>query len=481
MTSDKYKTLAKNSGILGAGAMLSKLLIFILLPIYSSAMSTAEYGIADLVAQSANLLFPIVTLGICQSVFRFSFGKSREEKTSAFSSGVAVLFFGLMLYIACVPLLKMIAPIADYTLLLGMYVFMYGFHTLCGSFLRGLGKVTAYSVRGIVCTAATIVLNILFLLVFRLGVVGYLLANIAADFITVLFMVVGGQLLDYVDFRKIKLSELKQMLKFAVPLIPATICWWVINMSDRYLVTYMVGEDANGVYSMAYKIPNILITVTGIFTEAWQMSLVNEENKKAKWGKFFTGIFDGFKSVMFVGASGLILLIKPITKLLIKNAFYPAWRYMPYLIMACVCTGIVSFLAVVFIVKKKSRNSLVCAACGAVLNIILNLILIKSMGAMGAAVATLISYFTVYLLSTYLTRKLVNYRPKLIYALFNLALLLTQSILTVAEVPGVYIYSAVITLVIIIINFKGIYRSARALLKSRRKTEDNKVIGNSEE
>ena len=464
---NKYKTLLKNSTTLAAGAFFSKALVFLLMPLYSSVMSTAEYGIADLVAQTANLLFPLVTLGICQSVFRFSFGK-KEDRKAAFSTGLLAMAAGLVLFFALIPLLKQITAISDYMLLLGLYVFMYGLHTLCGSLLRGLGMVRAFASKGIICTAATLMFNILFLLVFKMGVVGYLLANICADFVTVIYMVWGGDLLDYVDFRRVRKDLIRDMLKFSLPLIPTTVCWWIVNMSDRYLVTYMVSEAANGVYSMAYKIPNIMITLTGIFTEAWQMSLVNEENKGVKWGRFFTRIFDGFKSVMFIGAAGLILFIKPVSRLLARNDFYESWKYMPVLIMACLFTGIVSFISDIYVAKKKSVYSLIDAVSGAALNIVLNLIFINWWGAMGAAIATLLSYFAVYIISTYMSLRCVGYRVNFTFTCINFGLLLLQSVLTIAEVPGAFIYSVVLFLVITVINFRGMYASVTDLLAKRR-------------
>lgn len=464
---DKYKRLIKNSTTLAAGAFFSKALVFLLMPLYSSVMSTAEYGIADLVAQTANFLFPLVTLGICQSVFRFSFG-NKEQRAPAFTTGLCAMGVGLIVFICLIPLLKLITPIADYMLLLGLYVFMYGLHTLCGSLLRGLGMVRAFASKGILCTAATLIFNILFLLVFRMGVVGYLLANICADFVTVIYMVWGGDLLNYIDIKSVKKTLVRDMLRFAVPLIPTTVCWWIVNMSDRYLVTFMVGEAETGIYSMAYKIPNIMITLTGIFTEAWQMSLVDEENRGVKWGGFFTRIFDGFKSVMFVGASGLILFIKPISRILARNDFYESWRYMPVLILACLCSGIVAFISVIYIAKKRSIYSLLDSMAGAALNIVLNLILIRMFGAMGAAIATLLSYLAVYLISTYFSRKCVKYRVNFPFAVLNLGLLTLQAVIMIADFSLSFILSAVIFAALVAFNVRGIKHSMADLLAKRR-------------
>ena len=479
MAENKYKTLLKNSSILGIGEVLSKLLVFILLPLYSSVLTTGEYGIATLVADSSNLLFPIVTFGVSQAVFRYSYGR-KKDRPAVFTAGLEMLFAGMAVFVICSPLIKMIPRISDYVLLLGIYVFMFALNTLCGSFLRGMNAVKPFAIKGIICTAANLLFNILFLLVFKLGVTGYLLANICGDFVAVLYMVWGGDLLDYIEPRQVTKKIFIEMLRFSVPLIPTTICWWIVNMSDRYMITYMVNESANGVYAAAYKIPNIMITVTGIFINVWQMSLVNEENKGEKWGEFFTRIFDGFKSVMFVVGTIIILCCRLAARILLRNDFYEAWQYMPYLTVACIFEGITSFIAVIYIVKKKSVNSLICALSGAAVNLILNLILINAIDAMGAAIATMLSYMAVYFVTTYRSRALVNYKVNLPVTAANTALLLVQGILTVSEVKLDILFSALIAAAVLVINGRQVYTTVREILKGRRRAPAE-VSGGGEE
>ena len=468
MAENKYKTLIKNSSILGLGEVLSKLLVFLLLPLYSSVLTTGEYGIATLVADSSNLLFPIVTLGVSSAVFRYSYGK-RKDRPAVFTAGLTMLFAGMVFFVAISPLLKLIPRLSDYVLLLGMYVFMFALNTLCGSFLRGMNAVKPFAIKGIICTASNLIFNIIFLLIFKLGVTGYLLANICGDFVAVLYMVLGGDLLDYIEPRQITKKIFFEMLRFSVPLIPTTICWWIVNMSDRFMITYMVNESANGVYAAAYKIPNIMITVTGIFINVWQMSLVNEENNGKKWGAFFTQIYDGFKSVMFVAGTFIILLCRVAAKILLRNDFYDAWEYMPYLTVACIFEGITSFVGVIYIVKKKSVNSLICASSGAVINVILNLILIRFLGAMGAALATMISYMSVYFVTTYRSRGLAGYRVKLPFTSVNTALLLTQGIFTVADKNYSIFVSAGIAVVITVLNGRQVLSTVKEILNRRKK------------
>jgi O-antigen/teichoic acid export membrane protein len=152
---------------------------------------------------------------------------------------------------------------------------------------------------------------------------------------------------------------------------------------------------------------------------------------------------------------------------------------MPFLVLAGAFEGMVSFVAVIYIVKKKSVNSLICAGIGAAVNLILNFILIKTMGAMGAAIATMVSYIAVFFVTTYISRELVQYRVKLPLLALNCGLVLLQSILTVLEVKYYLIFSAVIAAAVIVINFKSVYGTVRDLLarrgKARQISDENKT------
>jgi O-antigen/teichoic acid export membrane protein len=185
------------------------------------------------------------------------------------------------------------------------------------------------------------------------------------------------------------------MLKFSLPLIPTVVFWWVTNVSSRYIVGYMLGSDANGLYAVSYKIPTIIILFSGIFIEAWQMSAVTEEQNREA---FFTKVFAAYQAVVFLAASALIVLSKIITTILVAPSFFESWRYIPFLVMSTTFSCFVTFLGSVYMVEKKSIISLVTTLVGAVINVMLNLLLIPVVGVNGAAFAMFASYFVVFIL-----------------------------------------------------------------------------------
>ena len=126
---------------------------------------------------------------------------------------------------------------------------------------------------------------------------------------------------------------LPKVLLFSLPLIPNAICWWVSSFLDRVMIVSMVNTAANGLYAAAHKIPSLLSVVMTIFFQAWQVS-ANEEFKKRDIAQFYSKIFDQMSACIFVLASVLIVLSRPINSVFLGADYYDAWQYMPLLVLS---------------------------------------------------------------------------------------------------------------------------------------------------
>lgn len=232
---NKYKRLLSNTVILAVGTFSSKVLVYLLLPLYTAILSPAQYSDANIISQTANLIMPVAAIGICDGLFRFALDAG-EKKREVFSSGVALLSLGTLLFLALSPFLFEVKMLTGYVWLTVVYVIAANFQSACANYIRALGKTTVFAVQGIINTALNIAFNILFLVVFRMGVTGYVLSVVIANVIVTLLMVVWQRL-----YRDMKLSLFdpaiaRDMLKYSVPMIPTTIFWWVTSVSGQFLV-----------------------------------------------------------------------------------------------------------------------------------------------------------------------------------------------------------------------------------------------------
>lgn len=468
---DRYKTLLSNTIIFGIGIFGSKLLVFLLMPLYTRVLTTADYGIVDLLVQTSNLLIPVVSAGISNAVIRFGLDKS-VRKRDVFSTGLLTILCGFSLFLLLFPFADKIPFLSEHTIFIYLYVLTSCLRGLCSQFTKSLGLVRLYAFDSILSTLTIILFNILFLLVFKWGVMGYILSTILSDFLSSLFLFFTVRLYKFVHLTKIRKKTARAMLRYSIPLIPTTIFWWVTNVSDRYLVTYMLGSEANGLYAVSYKIPTIVILISGIFIDAWQISAVSETNRLER-ERFFTKVFSVYQAIVFLTASGLIAFCKVITKILVSEAFYPSWEYIPFLVMSTVFSCFVTFLGTVYMVEKCSSMTLVTTIIGAVINLALNIKYIPVFGVTGAAFATFFSYFMVFVIRAVDTRRFLRIRFNIMRLTVNLLLITLQSIVVMASPPHWIVMQTVLVAMMVAVNFKDIlasfYKLAGKYLRRRKR------------
>lgn len=464
---DKYKKLLSNTAILGVGTFASKILVFLLLPLYTAYLNTEQYSTADIITQSANLLMPILSLGMSDAIFRFTLDKE-IDKTRVLTTGLYVVFAGFAVFSLFFPLLNMIDYFEGYMWLILLYALAANVHSLLAQYCRARGMTAFFALQGIIATAVTIALNIIFLVVLEIGLLGYVLSVVIADALASIIIVFVIRKNFSVNPKRIDKSLASKMLKFSMPLIPTTIFWWITNVSDRYMVKGFIGDDVNGLYAAAFKIPTMLILLSGIFIEAWQFSAVTERDadSRREHENFFGTVFDSFQGMLFICAAGLIAFSKVAATVLFADSYYTAWQYMPILISATVFSSLVTFMASVYLMDKKSVNSFITSMVGAVVNVALNLLLIPTpLGANGAALATFLSYFVVFIIRAVNTRRMIRFNlhtPKLIA---NTLIIGVQAAFMILELPYWIVVQIIGVTAIFAINAKPIMNGALRIIK----------------
>lgn len=464
---DRYKKLFSNAMILAIGTFASKILVFLMMPLYTSYLMPEEYSVADLISQSANLLMPLVCVGLTEGIFRFTLDGEAERKKTL-SSGLFVMLLTSAIFVALSPVMALVKEFNGYVWLVLAYVLAANIHAAEAQYVRACGNTTLFAVAGILGTALTIGFNILFLVVFHMGVLGYVLSVIVGDVIVSIFLFIFAKLWRDIGIKHICRTKIRSMLRYSIPMIPTTIFWWLTSVSDRYILTYIKGSDVNGLYAAAYKIPTILTLLCAVFIEAWQFSAVNEADEKER-SDFFTRVFAGFEGIIFMATSAMILFSKLATKILFAESYYDSWQYIPVLAIATAYSALVTFMGSVYFVHKKSLMSFLTAAVGALTNIVLNIILIPRYSAIGAAVATFFSYFAVMIIRTVNTRRFVNFKINVPLLCFNTVVVIVQSFVMMYEVRYWVLVEAILLCAICFVNGKGIVGGVLMALKNRTK------------
>ena len=455
---DKYKRLVSNTFVFAIAAFSSKVLIFLMMPLYTRVMSTSDFGLVDVLVQTCNLLIPFATIGINNAIIRFGLERSTSKK-GVFTIGLMTILLGFVIMVLCDPLISKVTVLEGYTQYLSLFVLASARHRLWSQFARAIGYVRFYAIDGVFSTILTIVLNILFLVVFRWGIAGYIWSTIITDFTCAVLVFLLTRLHRFLSFKKVTKALYYKMLAYCMPLIPNTVCSLIVSISGRYIITYMMGEAANGIYAVSNKIPTILMIVANIFAEAWQISAVTGEEGR---DQFFSRVCSVYQALAFSVAAVLIVTAQLSTRILAAPEYYEAWQYIPFLVMATTFSCIATFLSSIYMVEKKSVCTLLTTVLGVVVNIVFNILWIPLFGIYGASFATLVSYFVMFAVRAVHTRKYVRIRWNIGRLVCKIIALSAECAIMISQCPFYLVYSIILTLFVLMLNFKDVIAVLRA-------------------
>lgn len=461
---NKYLKLITNTLIFAISNFSSKLLVFLLVPLYTRVLTPDDYGVADIIINTSNLIIPFVALSISEGVIRFGLDKS-VKKSDVYSSAFKTIIYGFSFFLLFIPIFSQIKLISGYTWLIYLYVFASILRVTSAQFVRSIGYVRLYAVDGVIATLNLILFNLLFLLVFHWGITGYILSTIMADLCSFMFLFKVAKLGRYIKFKSMDRTVTKAMLFFSIPMIPNTMFWWITNVSDRYMVTYMLSAAENGLYAVAYKIPTIITMLSTIFTQAWQISAITEYDDE-QTNIFYTNVFKSYQSFIFMVASAIFLIIIPMTQIMADKQYFDSWQYVPFLILSVVFSCLVQFLGSVYMAAKKNKMAMLTTFAGAIVNVVLNVILIPIFGVNGAAFATFFSYFAVFIFRFLDCQRYVRIRANLVFTGLNLAVLLVQVYVILNQFPMWFWLELLLVGVIAALNIRQLWGVCRKFLDS---------------
>lgn len=424
----KYKYLLKNIGLLTISNFGTKILSFVLIPLYTSILSTAEFGTYDVYSTTVSLLVPVLTLNIIEGVMRFTLDKTKDN-TEIFTLGIKRIIVAILIFVVLDGVnaaFNLIPVFAQYWYYLLLLYLTYMFYTLLTQFARGVERVADVAAAGALNSVVMLGLNILFLVVFRMGLSGYFLANCLAYFVPITYLTIRLRAWKYIKFKRKNDKLKKEILEYSRPLVFNNIAWWINNVSDRYIVTWLCGLGANGIYSVAYKIPSVLNIFQTIFNQAWTLSAVKEFDKNS--GAFYSRIYRIYNCGMVTICSFLVFLDRVIAHVLFKQEFFAAWQFAPFLMISVVYGSLSGMLGGIFSAAKKSKIFARTTLLGAAVNTALNIALVYFMGPLGAAIATLVSYIIVWAARLISANKIVPLDINLTRDIISYVLLIGQSV-----------------------------------------------------
>lgn len=385
--------LAKNTIVIAIGTLLPKMAVLVTLPILTERLTKSEMGTYDLITTIVALVIPVITIQIQTAAFRFLIDCKNDQDINRIIS--TMIWFVGMISIVSIIIFWNILNGFDIKLkiLISLYFIVDVFLNALQQIARGMHMNKLYSASAMIVSIVNMILILLLIRVINLGLYGVLLSIALATLVAMLYMGIRLEIYKFIKLRYFSFSTLKEMLSYSWPMVPNTLSNWVINLSDRMIITLMIGVEANAIYSVANKIPNLFTSIQNTFVLAWQEN-ASIASKDDDIDQYYSRMFDSVSRIYFGVMSMLIAFLPIIFNILIKGDYNEAYYQMPILCCALLFSAVASFLGGIYVAIKQTKSVGITTIIAAMINLITHIILVKQIGIFAGSISTLLSYFS---------------------------------------------------------------------------------------
>jgi O-antigen/teichoic acid export membrane protein len=262
---------------------------------------------------------------------------------------------------------------------------------------RSYGMNIVFSISGIMNAAILLLLELIFLSIFHMSIDGMLLAYIISGVIVIIYLEIKVKALKGINISHINKSDMKEITKLSIPLIPNNICWWATASINKFIILYYLGDSANGIYAITLKFASIITIVTSVFALAWQETTIIEYNNKDK-EKFNSSIFAKYYNVLILSSLMIILLLKLTYNYIVSPDYYQSWIYLPITILGTVFTAICTFYGTGYLASKRTKGAFYSTIISAIINIVICWSLVRVIGIMAAPLSSLVAYLSLWVI-----------------------------------------------------------------------------------
>lgn len=404
--------LAKNTAILTVGKVCTQCISFFLLPLYTAILSTEEYGTFDLFVTYSALLLPLVNWQFDQGLFRFMLDcrNDMKQQKELFSTLLVSSLIQSSLYVIIFLIVRPFLKIENSYFLLG-YVVLQVFTSFFLQFVRGLGYSVKYTIASFISASATTVLNVIALVIFGMRLQGLFLSTLSAQILTLSYLIVTSKCWNYISLKSVRLTVLKNVGVYSIPLIPNNLAWWVVNASDRTIISHFLGAAANGIFSVAHKFPNVFIQFYNILNLSWTETVslhFQDEDRDEFLTETMTTLYKLFSAACF----GIVACIPFVFSALVNQKYEAAYNQILILMYAMLFRVLVGLYSCVYVAQKSAKKIAYTSIAAAVINIVVNLLLISKIQVFAASVSSLVAFMLMFFIRYFDVNKTVHMKIK---------------------------------------------------------------------
>lgn len=451
----KIRSLMSDTVIFAVGNMLSKLVLFLLMPFYTTILSASEYGISDTINNFVELLLPITTLCISEAVFRFLID-NRNDSLKILKNGLYINVIGCLITTIVAFILNIYIGFSWMGFLL-LLLWTQVIRQFLGYALRGLGRTKVFALMGFLATIFLVLFNVIFLKILHFKIEGYLLSIVCSNVVTI---IISSIFLFRADIKNTTNSRsyTKDMLKYSLPIVPNNVSWWVNTASNRYILLYFFDSTLTGMYAAASKLPAVINMLAAIFQQAWMYSaskMFNEDSEDKSY--FYSIVFKYYSIFLNISCSFVIFTIPILSKILLRQEFYNSWKFIPLLLISAWLGAYSVFFGGLYAASMNNKVVMKSTMLGAIINILFSFLLVPLWGIYGVAIASLICYLAIVLYRYIDTKKIVNLNVNVLKIILSFIIMIIQSIAHITLINQYLVVNGLLFLSIIGLYYKEIF------------------------
>ncbi len=445
---NRSQNLVKNTLLLSINRLISPIVAFLLLPIYTNNISTSEYGMTDVIQTYVSLLVPVLLVRLDIGMFRFLVERRGDKKAvSEIVTNTIAIAAPLTIVASIAMIIAIVCNVLPFHTATLFYFISVLINNLVGPLARGLGKNGLFAAASISDVVLKLVFGIVFVLIMQMGGYGLMLSLGFATLVNNIICIIG--VLSDVSIKKELINKAlrRELIRFSVPIVADGVSFWVINTSDRTVVSLVLGASANGIYAVANKFSNLISSMTTIFWMSWseQASVaVKDENYPEFVSKTFNSYFKIAASITMC----MIAIVPILFRFTVGPDYGEASIYIPLLIIGLFLNAIAAFYGPIYLAYKKTKEVAISTGVAAIVNLLVDLALVWFVGIWAAVISTIVAYLAMLLYRCVDVRRLIKIRyDKRIYL---------ATIIAMAACVGLYYINNMIAAIINIILSIGI-------------------------
>ena len=391
-SSNRGSKFIKDIGVYAIGNIGSKIITFLMVPLYTYFMpNKSDFGYYDVCLSMCFLLIPFVTLQMRDGAFRFLLDcddETRRQRIVTFVTRSMLTTMTLAVIVTIV--LSMTTKIGYLGYSLGLLIAL-ALQDVYSQVFRGLGNNRAFVRVGILLAFCIGLFSVLFVAGFGWGIKGVFLANILARIVALIVVEARVRLITRNTRWSINVGDVgRDLLRYSLPLLPGSLCWWITGSSDRQFIKFFLGLDINGLYGVAARYTGIIMTLAVVFYQAWQETAILQYHSIDR-NRFFSKMFNGYIFLLSALLVGYLFALKLCYGWL-ANSYSESLNFIYPLGVSAVIFALAAFFDMGYQCAKDTKRTLPAIVLAAIVNVVLNFALIKPLGVYGVITTQLVTY-----------------------------------------------------------------------------------------